>query len=302
MIKNLLSQRQPDRVKQKHGQDLCEINILKSSSDWGTVLNNGRRGSFNAPEALLNQVFKMTDHDFIKSFSIKEVSDLVFEKLDFQKAQITESEKILKAISLKNKTLHIGGGHDHIFPILKAYQDLGLKNILVINIDPHLDTRTDSWHNSGTPFRNWDNISESKNNTLIQIGTHHFANGKTNYEPLKNIRHEVVDFLKLQTSTNDFTELNLRWLIEIIESIHFDYLFISLDVDAYQAESIKAVSAINQKGLSPLFIEKLFNVLKKYDHKTLGHGIYEFNPVFDDVSGTSARILSSLIYEEILKK
>ena len=158
--------------------------FLLSSSDIGTLRNMGRRGSLYAPRAIMNVLTKLSEHNQ-KSFQEFDVSFVNLENEDFNKAQQTEKATIANILKKypNNNLIHLGGGHDHIYPLCMALNET-ISNLTVINIDAHLDTRTDPFFHSGTPFRQVANEFQGKFN-LIQIGIHDFANTKSTMSPLQ---------------------------------------------------------------------------------------------------------------------
>ena len=72
---------------------------------------------------------------------------------DFKVKALDES--VINFASFKGKKIfHLGGGHDHIYPLLMSLEKTqNYKHLKVLNLDAHLDTRTDEFAHSGTPFR-----------------------------------------------------------------------------------------------------------------------------------------------------
>jgi formiminoglutamase len=64
-----------------------------------------------------------------------------------------------------------------------------------------------------------------------------------------------------------------------------------------------AVSAPNPQGLVWAQMKKLIHFYRELcldrQQKPLW-GLYEFNPLYDDVSGRGARVISSILYEMLL--
>ncbi len=304
-----IKNRKPDRVglKEKPQSENTPVTFLTSSSDWGTIRNNGRRGSLFGPEIIITTLKKMAGHqDSNHHFKIAPIVSEREEKEDFNQASEQATLRISKELQNQNSFyIHLGGGHDHLFPMIKAWKNLNpYKKMLIINLDPHLDTRTDDWRNSGTPFRNIDHIND-QSISILQIGTHLFANGADNYSPLAKTKMETLHFDELKKITHGFRNSDYGWLTKIISKFDFDTIFISLDVDVYQSESMKAVSAVNHKGLSPQVIEEMVSTIKEHCNKQkkslMGIGFYEYNPMFDDLANSGARVLASLIYDQFLK-
>ena len=274
---------------------LADILFFKSSSDIGTIRNFGRRGSGFAPEAILSIVKKLALHNE-RTWSEIEVANIALEEEDFSHAQdeyTTTLSTALQSYTKASKFIYLGGGHDHVYPLLKALNTRS-KKIKVINIDAHLDTRIDEFHNSGTPFRQFANEFVGSFE-LIQLGIHDFANSKTTMNELGNAKEVVATYDDLVHLTQNFT--NNRKLFE--RMIPFDhealYLF-SLDADALEAGLMEGVSAVNHRGLPYHFIEELL----AYSQEVLRikhYGFYEYNPVYDNLSQKGARVLAGLIYK-----
>lgn len=299
MKKDLILENAKDRdqervIKNKSALSLSDLIFLKSSTDIGTIRNMGRRGSNFAPEAILSVVKKLSDHDCLKWSDI-EIGNLLLEEENFDLAQNEYISHIL-ALTKDNqhkKWIHLGGGHDHVYPFLMGLNQIH-KHITVINIDAHLDTRTDSFKNSGTPFRQFAENHEGEF-TLIQIGIHDFANTKSTMTNLPRTKEVVATYEDIIKLTNYFTNFESVFNRLIPYDPKQTYVF-SLDADALCAGVMEGVSAVNHRGLPYHFVEEILN----YSLKTLKakhFGIYEYNPVYDNLSQKGARALAGLIYQ-----
>ncbi len=273
----------------------AEILFLKSSSDIGTVRNFGRRGSSFAPEALLTIVKKLSLHTSEKWSDI-ELADAQLEDESFDEAQKTYIEKltlIYQSYDKAKKFIYLGGGHDHVYPMLKALNEKS-KKIIVINIDAHLDTRMDEFHNSGTPFRQFANEFEGSFE-LVQLGIHDFANAKSTMSSLGKAREVVATYDDLKTLTQHFTN-NWKQFERMIPYDPRAMYVLSIDADALESSVMEGVSAVNHRGLPYHFVEEL--MIYCLDVLRIKHfGIYEYNPVYDNLSQKGARALASLIYK-----
>ncbi len=279
--------------------------IMTSPSDIGVRRNLGRNGSRYAPKAIINVLKKYSRHEFENQIDIVTVSSQIDEKIDFHNAQQQSALKITEEIS-KNKCrkiLHIGGGHDHAYPLLKAIEaSKNFKNILILNIDAHCDTRIDDNKHSGTPFRNFDDESLRPFH-LIQIGIHNFSNSKTTLSPLNKGSYELMNFPQLKERTKSFTNPSLDFLANCPFEITEDTaIFFSLDCDAIAGAQMKAVSAVNPLGLPIEFIDELLLEVQAKFKSSIFFGIYEYNPVFDDLSQLGSKGLASLIYNFLNRK
>tara|TARA_Y100000780_G_scaffold232595_1_gene268857 strand:- start:159754 stop:160647 length:894 start_codon:yes stop_codon:yes gene_type:complete len=273
----------------------AECLILKSESDVGVRRNLGRNGARFAPKAIENTFKKLNHHLDVKSFLSKTVAYQNEELADYDQAIQKSSDRIKEALSYgqNKKLIHLGGGHDHAYPLLKA---LDSNNILIINFDAHCDTRIDNIKHSGTPFRNFDEESKNKFH-LVQVGIHDYANNKATLSELKNNSEKII-------YTEELTKLKspLDLVDQIFESCPFEInkdtkLFISIDSDAISSSVMEAVSAVNHDGIDPKELLAWVEALKDFPCETKVLGIYEYNPIFENLSQKGARYLAGLIYK-----
>jgi formiminoglutamase len=286
---NHLKTRHLDRVKRNQLNDEnSACHILTASSDLGVVRNGGRRGSNFGPAAILSNVFKMASHQTDHQFSIHEVASPIFD-------QAKETEAILPFIKPNKKIINLGGGHDHIYPFLKALNK-SYKKITVINIDAHLDTRIDKTFHSGTPFRQFADEVDGEFH-LIQFGIHDFANPDSNYNQLSHGKMDVITFHAIKTSTSGFKASVLPILNQYLpEKYEADHAIVfSLDCDALDSAVMEGVSAVNHHGLPLYIVEEVLDHLVNI-HKAKFFGIYEYNPVYDNLSEKGSKAIAQLIY------
>ncbi|MDO9183301.1 MAG: arginase family protein [Bacteriovorax sp.] len=275
--------------------ELADILFLKFSSDIGTIHNFGRRGSQFAPEAILNIVKKLACHNLLK-WSELDLANSTEEKSDFPTSQKSLSQKIKNILGLESRTqkfVYLGGGHDYIYPTILALNYFA-KKMVIINLDAHLDTRTDQAPNSGTPFRQI--AADFKGELeIIQLGIHDFANSISTMSNLPNGKEVVATYEDVRFGTKDFceTEKFLKRLIPYQEDTV--YVF-SLDADVLDAGIMEGVSAVNHRGLPYDFVEDV--LLYSIDELKCQHfGIFEYNPVYDNLSQKGARTIAALIYQ-----
>ncbi len=274
--------------------------FLTSSSDVGVMRNGGRNGARFAPKAILNSLKKwaLTDHFHEFHWGQVEVADQETEKADFKLAQQHEAARISTVLGKTkfSKIFHLGGGHDHIYPLLMSLTSQ-FKKIIVLNIDAHADTRTDQDSHSGNPFRKFSDTYEGEFH-LFQYGLHDFANSSSTLEPLSQGSQHRLFYKDIQN-----TELFDSFLENISLEVNEECAFVfSLDADALKTELMEAVSAVNPRGIGR---EQLFSLWKFYQGITHSKnlrsisGIYEVNPLYDTISAKSIRSLSSILYEMV---
>jgi formiminoglutamase len=274
--------------------------FLKSSSDIGVIRNGGRNGARYAPQSFLSVFKKLALSSAFKDliFIDEEVASLDEEQVNFEEAQQLESQRIEKFLNQhpKAQVYHLGGGHDHIYPLLKAASK-GHKRVIVINIDAHADTRIDVSAHSGTPFRQFAREYEG-DFQLYQIGLLPFANSLTTLSPLEKGKMHILwrDQLKNPSKVEDLFS-SLKNLVD-----DSTLVLLSVDADALDGQEIPGVSAVNGEGLTG---EELSFLWGQYHALGFKHpplvGLYELNPVFDTLSMLSMRKLAAWIYKSLPK-
>lgn len=273
--------------------------ILSSPTDIGVRRNGGRNGARFAPKAIINVLKKLNRHDFNNQIDYVQVTNQKEEELNFKQAQKKSAHKIKGELANNQlkRIVHIGGGHDHALPLLMAIEsDPQIENILILNIDAHCDTRVDEIQHSGTPFRDFDKIA-AKPFHLIQYGIHSFANSSSTMSPLKQGTMEIHTLDKILSSHST----SLTSILEISKNCPFKVtnktaIFFSLDCDAISGEQMKAVSAVNPMGLPISKVNELLSSIEQFNGNKLFFGIYEYNPVYEDLSQLGSRGLANLIY------
>lgn len=281
-----------------HTEGPSKLVLIKSSTDVGVMRNGGRNGAKYAPRSFISFLKKLNQDPKTAHFSLTEaeVSSEAEELVDFPSAQNKESERIRQVLGLHvgAGVCHIGGGHDHVLPFLRALSEKR-KSVIVINVDAHADTRTDSEAHSGTPFRQFASEFQGEFH-LFQIGLHSFANSQSTLSPLPRGRMEVL----WRNEMSDIQKVEEFWR-SIKAILKPDSLVVfSVDADALDGSEIPGVSAVNPCGLQ---MTELYELWKRYLSVGANHapvlGIYELNPVYDTISMVSMRKMAAFVYETL---
>ncbi len=265
--------------------------IATAPSDPGVIRNGGRLGARWAPAAALTALKRFTiPPGHVSAFHVGESANPLLESSDFEAGQAHEEKRLRQWLTQAGKVLHLGGGHDHVLPLLRAWDG----PVAVLNLDAHCDTRTDVLPHSGNPFR----LRAKEAGTafsLHQLGIHPFANGASTLSSLGSSptrtlwREECDDPAHVAAFLAGFHALPAG-----------TRLLFSLDCDALAASELGAVSAPNPHGLSVGFVLELIRWYRQYCEgrgQAPCYGVYEFNPLYDSVSGHSARVVATLMHE-----
>jgi len=268
------------------------------------------------------------------SWSQTTISHRIDEQLSFHhRAQLMndqqESDYQFYAQDLRSSfscaTIHLAAGHDHIYPWAKALikhqqQQNKQAKTYILNLDAHLDSRMEQKGiaHSGTPFRQLANEFSSEKLSLFQWGTVWNANPASNVVDMKfsgGVSWRAQQLSQQSSSGQGIPHVQkaMRRLESFLQQIRpEDQFIISLDVDVLRASDTKAVSAVNAFGISWDDLYSVWQLIQKnlpdhYFYKSpLRLGIYEYNPLFDDLGAPTARSLcgwmSTLIEDYLLSK
>lgn len=271
--------------------------IMTANTDIGVARNGGKKGSKYAAHSITSSLKKMAKSFYEHQIILTDVNNIRDEQLNtFDSMQDLESQKILNSISQNEytNTFHIGGGHDHIYPLIKAYSQKFSK-IKVLNLDAHLDTRIDTSFHSGTPFRQAFELN-NLDLKLFQFGIKELSNARSNYDLLKM---NITTMNQINSSSFSLE----KYLTTFLEDTSEDELIIlSLDTDAIISSDMEAVSAVNPTGLDFQIVKECYKTIQNYctqSKRPFVTGIYEYNPIFDNLSNKGSRLIAELIYETI---
>ncbi len=273
-----------------------DLQLFLSPSDIGVQENKGRLGSRFAPQAIMAVFLKLNDSEISQRVFHHSLTSQLRDLDDYSGAIDQSVEEFKKNFSSKNPLVHLGGGHDHIYSLLKGLYDLGEKNLLILNIDPHCDTRIDEKPHSGNPFRRFVQNCPGWNGKLIQVGISEMNNNKETLRGVSNM--DIFNFEQLRVLSENFSkDLSLNDFITQKTIEVCDRVIISIDADVIESSVMEAVSAVSYKGIPAHYLRSLMVSLLRGIKKPHALGIYEYNPLYDNLSNKGSRYLAGLIYD-----
>lgn len=299
-----LQTRPAKKIKEAHTtESVADFEILTTPCDLGVIRNGGKRGAKHGPQALMAPFKNLNLSADAQSFTyqLKNFTPSSGRPEDFEKVQKEECQFFEREISSQAKRLlHLGGGHDHAFPFAKGFHHHHKRPLIIINVDAHLDTRPDHEVHSGTPFRQLYRELGSDMH-LLQVGIHPFANAEENYRDMGTMR--VIESISPQLSSDSIAKSIDEWLNKL--NLDKAALCLSVDCDGLDASFMPAVSAPNHRGLKQEQFHAIFETCRSYWQRSRGprlFGLYEYNPVYDNLSQQGARYLASYMHDFFLGK
>jgi arginase family enzyme len=204
---------------------------------------------------------------------------------------------VREAASGADRTVVIGGGHDHGYPHLSGIRDVigPEKKLGCINIDAHLDVRAPSPKiSSGCPFYLAIESGVLAGEDLYEIGIQTQCNGPElwRYAYKKNIN--IVEF---DSCRHSHAILHFKQSLEKLAR-QVDVIVISLDLDSVAETFAPGVSAPQSEGFSPTELIE-FCEIAGANEKVLSLGIFELNPLHD-LGDRTARLAATCAFRYLV--
>lgn len=252
---------------------MCQL--LAFPSDEGVKLNGGRPGAAAAPEAIWQQLLKLTPHPrFFPDHSrvLKETGSLSIVPCSGKLSD--DQNKLGEVVSdLVQKScipIILGGGHETAFGQFLGYVKCG-KPVHIINIDAHTDVRPlkNGKPHSGSPFFQAVNHPSKICKSYSVAGLNPSSVSEPHYQFVKD--HGLALFEQ---------EARLSKIFEHIHLMHPDNIMATMDMDALNQSVAPGVSAPNSSGLTvDQWLEFAFQLGK--DPKVSSFDLSEVNPIYD---------------------
>lgn len=220
--------------------------LIGFPSDEGVRRNGGRTGAAQAPDAIRNQLFRLTPDGEQSERFVK----LLRHTLDAGNMKITgdvekDQEKLGETVApfLQNGVVPIilGGGHETAFGHFLGYVKAE-KTCRILNLDAHPDVRPlkNGKAHSGSPFRQALEHDSGTCNGYVVAGLqpHSFALSHRRYLEDKGSLFFMRD------------EMNVRMFRDLFGD-NSDSLMVTFDMDAVDQAYAPGVSAPAANGLAP---------------------------------------------------
>ena len=272
-----------------------DIALLGYVCDEGVRRNLGRVGAAQGPKTLRKYLAKLPIH--FEGKRVADVGDIICIEEDMESCQQALTDTISQLISQQIFPIVMGGGHDmaygHFMGIRNALKSTTKNKIGIINFDAHFDLRpVEEKSNSGTPFYQIISELQETNESVdyLAIGIQQQSNTKELFEIAKNKQVNYAMNYDCESSSEEVKVLQKKLLPFINNN---DYLYITIDMDAFSAAYAPGVSAPSSLGFTPSFIFKMLRFLFE-TKKVISCDIAELNPVLDSDNQT-ARLAAKLL-------
>ncbi|WP_151708162.1 formimidoylglutamase [Acinetobacter junii] len=270
--------------------------LIGFGSDEGVKRNKGRLGAADAPDMIRAQLANLPVH---QSVSIVDIGTVVCEQGQLEKAQAELADQVERSLQQGMKPIVLGGGHEvafgsfsGLFQYIQHHEPQ--QKIGIINFDAHFDLREAEQMTSGTPFLNAAKLSEQNQKEFhyLCIGVAKHSNTKALFDTADRLNCQYIYDQQLQLSEIDHLISKINGFIEKI-----DALYITVDLDVFNASIAPGVSAPAVKGIDLSVFDPLFQAIKK-SGKIRVFDVAECNPRFD-LDNRTAKLAAYIIFNYI---
>ncbi len=270
--------------------------LIGFGSDEGVKRNKGRLGAADAPDMIRAQLANLPVH---QSVSIVDIGTVVCEQGQLEKAQAELADQVERSLQQGMKPIVLGGGHEvafgsfsGLFQYIQHHEPQ--QKIGIINFDAHFDLREAEQVTSGTPFLNAAKLSEQNQKEFhyLCIGVAKHSNTKALFDTADRLNCQYIYDQQLQLSEIEHLISKINGFIEKI-----DALYITVDLDVFNASIAPGVSAPSVKGIDLSVFDPLFQAIKK-SGKIRVFDVAECNPRFD-LDNRTAKLAAYIIFNYI---
>ena len=276
-----------------------DVVIIGVPEDRGILANKGRAGAAKGPDDVRRRLYKLTpgfnmDLDRIKVIDAGNVST---KGLTLEEVHLALQEAVADAVSRGGIPLVIGGGHDLTYPGLAGLvRGAGLKkdSLGLINVDSHLDVRTDeNGINSGTSF--YRALTQLPNKALsgsafVEFGIQELYNSPYYYNWVKKQGGNVF-------TLKEVSERVMESFIQALSIVSKKgrTVALSLDIDAVRSTEAPGASASNPSGLKAPELDKIAYLAGR-SPQIRYLDIMEVSPPLDQDHRTASLAASSIFW------
>ncbi len=273
------------------------IAFLGFCSDEGVARNQGRVGAKDGPTALRNVLTNLPVH-FSDKLKLKDCGDILLKDNDLELSQQGLGAALNCILEQEGFPVILGGGHE------VAYGHyLGVKEFLksrnqslgIINLDAHLDIRPleEGKGNSGTGF-----FQIEQDQSKADLPFHYLAIGIQEISNTKGLldyaKEKDVQIIERESLIIEKLDLIREKIVRFSKSV--DYVYLTIDLDAFAAAYAPGVSALAFNGIVPdqLFFTIYDILLDLANIRSVDFA--ELNPYFD-IDSRTAKLAADLIFK-----
>ena len=272
------------------------VTILGFASDEGVKRNRGRPGAVRGPESLRKALAPLPWNREQPAWDAGTVS---CQGTELEQAQAVYADRLTQLLEKNTLPIGFGGGHEIawgsyqglIHHLEKQVQGKPVK-LGIINFDAHFDLRLpENGPSSGTPFLQMAEYARDRGHPYhyMCLGVSHSSNTRALFK-------RADDLGVIYRTDQQLNLLNLDWLKKEIRQYiaSVDYIYLTIDMDAFPASQVPGVSAPAARGIPLEVVEPLLEEIKNSGKLRL-FDLAELNPEYD-IDQRSARVAARLVH------
>jgi formiminoglutamase len=290
-----------DRVTAQYRKGTARFALVGVPDDRGVAHNGGRTGAAQAPDAIREELYRMTTgmQGGLEFPRLVDLGNLEPEET-IERSHTRLTEVVRWILEEGMLPIVLGGGNDHAYATSSALHlhRGGDSAWGLINVDAHLDVRpaTPGRINSGTPFRR---LLEGplRGQHFVEFAVQEERNARVHFEFASAQGVQIHSYEKLRSSEGPVPVF--RKVISGLAS-RLDAIVFSLDIDACRAADAPGASAAGPLGLSADELCSLVELGGRCPKVALFE-LYEVNPLFD-VDRRTCKLAAGLIYRFVQER
>lgn len=271
------------------------IALVGFACDEGVRRNKGRTGAAQSPDIIRRGLANLP---WNRTEPVWDAGDMGCHDGDLEKAQKLYGERVTELLMAGHTPVGLGGGHEIAWASFQGImgflerQHAG-KTLGIINFDAHFDLRLpeEAGASSGTPFWQCADYAKQHNHPF-----HYLCLGVSRASNTRALFNRADEWGVVYKTDHEMTLLHLEHLTDVVQTFmdQVDYLYLTIDMDAFPAGQAPGVSAPAVRGVPLEVAEPLLQHIKD-SGKLLVMDVAEVNPLCDRDELTS-RMAARLIH------
>lgn len=269
----------------------ADVVLIGCPQDEGVRRNRGRVGARRAPTEIRRALYRYAVSGAHLGLRLLDLGDVRIAP------ELEETHDRLHAVVRRlirdgKKVVVLGGGNDISYPDGAALgAEIG--RALVLNVDRHLDVRTDVPRNSGTPYRQ---LLEGKHidpALFHEVGTNSFANSVAYWKWVEGTGASIHPL-------GDLREAGVGATVRrILAEADADGIFFGFDLDVVRGMEAPGVSDPGPMGLTAREVCEIADAAAA-DPRTRIVELTEVNPDYDH-DGITAKLAANIVVRALAR-
>ncbi|MBZ5588346.1 MAG: formimidoylglutamase [Acidobacteriia bacterium] len=269
----------------------ANVVVVGCPQDEGVRRNGGRTGARRAPSEIRRALYRYAVSEAHQDLRMLDAGNVRI------RARLEDTHDALCNVVRQfvrdgKRVVVLGGGNDISYPDCSALA-AEFANVLVFNIDRHLDVRADTPRNSGTAYRQLLEEGRIRPGLFHEVGINSFANSMTYRQYVQRTGAHIHYLGELRDSG-----VGAR-LHEIVGSAQADAIFWGFDLDVVHAAEAPGVSDPGPMGLTAREVCEIADVAAS-DPRTRVIEVTEVNPRHD-IGAITSKLAANIIVRALAK-